>query len=121
MSQHIREKAEYHLELAGKSLQILSKSLASQTRLVEKCSSRVSLLEDKVENLQKLYGSQLVWKIDNYNEKFQDAKSGRATTIYSPPFLTSRHGYKMVLSACLNGDGKGRLLRSQLSVRVCLY
>lgn len=61
----------------------------------------------QVESLEKLYGSQLIWKIDNYAEKMVDAKSGKKTTIYSPAFLTSRHGYKMALSACLFGDGKG--------------
>ncbi len=60
-----------------------------------------------MDSLEKLYGAQLVWKIDSYAEKFEEAKSGKKITIYSPPFLTSRHGYKMALSACLNGDGKG--------------
>ena len=60
----------------------------------------------QVENLEKMYGAQLIWKIDSYAEKLQDAKSGKKTTIYSPPFLTSRHGYKMALSLCLYGDGK---------------
>ena len=63
----------------------------------------------QVEALEKLYGSQLIWKIDNYEEKLQEGKTGKKTTIYSPPFLTSRHGYKLALSACLYGDGKGNI------------
>ena len=41
-----------------------------------------------------------------YAEKMEAAVKGRKTTIYSPPFYTSRHGYKMIASTCLNGDGK---------------
>ena len=67
----------------------------------------------KVENLEKLYGSQLIWKIDNYKEKLSEAKSGKKTTIYSPPFLTSRHGYKMAVSLCPYGDGKSDLFTKQ--------
>ena len=68
----------------------------------------INLLYLQVEALEKLYGSQLIWKIDNYAEKLYEAKAGKKPTIYSPPFLTSRHGYKMALSACLYGDGKGK-------------
>ena len=79
----------------------------------------------QVENLEKLYGAQLIWKIDNYAEKLQDAKSGKKTTIYSPPFLTSRHGYKMALSLCLYGDGKSKhdfsLRLNQNLLRCTLY
>ena len=62
----------------------------------------------KVRDLEKLYGSQLVWKIDKYAERMQEAKQGKKVTIFSPPFLTSRHGYKLSVSVCLNGDGKGK-------------
>lgn len=61
----------------------------------------------RVEGLEKLYGSQLIWKIDNYSAKLEEAKAGKKPTIFSPPFLTSRHGYKLAMSCCLYGDGKG--------------
>ena len=64
----------------------------------------------KVHDLEKLYGSQLVWKIDRYAERMQEAKTGKKITIFSPPFMTSRHGYKLAVSLCLNGDGKGKAL-----------
>ena len=66
-------------------------------------------IEGKVEALEKLYGSQMVWKIDGYEEKMADATAGKKQTLFSPPFLTSRHGYKMALSACLYGDGEGKV------------
>lgn len=102
-------------------------------------SNRVDALAIRCDALEKLYGAQLLWKIDNYMQKFNEAKAGSKTTIFrcssiclsiylsvclsaclslisiyrfylsicSPPFLTGRHGYKMALSACLFGDGKG--------------
>ena len=68
---------------------------------------RLKNVEAKGENLEKMYGSLMVWKIGSYRDRFADAKSGRETTIYSPTFLTGRHGYKLLLSSCLYGDGKG--------------
>jgi hypothetical protein len=64
-------------------------------------------VDKKVENLEKIYGVQFLWKIDNYEERLADAKSGKKTTLFSPPFYTHRHGYRLTMSACLNGDGKG--------------
>lgn len=64
-------------------------------------------LEKKVDALEKLYGCQSVWKIEQWADKIHEAKLGRKSTLFSPPFLTSRHGYKMAMSLCPYGDGKG--------------
>ena len=36
------------------------------------------------------------------------ARTGRIVSLYSAPFYTSRHGYKMCLRVYLNGDGTSR-------------
>ena len=54
------------------------------------------------------YNGVLVWKIPNYTRHFEDAQSGRRLSLYSPPFYTSRHGYKMCARVYINGDGVGR-------------
>lgn len=72
----------------------------------------------RVDGLEKLYGSQLIWKIDNYAAKLEEAKAGKKPTIFSPPFLTSRHGYKLAMSCCLYGDGKGKALSL---MHTCVY
>lgn len=74
---------------------------------MERMGRKMEELSSKTEALEKLYGAQLLWKIDNYTQKFNEAKAGAKTTVFSPPFLTGRHGYKMAMSACLYGDGKG--------------
>lgn len=47
----------------------------------------------------------MIWRIDNVKQKQNEARSGARTTIFSNPFMTGRHGYKMLLSASLYGDG----------------
>ncbi|KAM4020484.1 TNF receptor-associated factor 2 isoform 1-T6 [Anomaloglossus baeobatrachus] len=49
-----------------------------------------------------------VWKITEFAKKRQDAIAGRCPAMFSPPFYTSKYGYKMCLRIYLNGDGTGR-------------
>jgi TNF receptor-associated factor 2 len=66
-------------------------------------------LEERLINLEKIsYDGTLLWRITNVSERIQEAKSGRQTSFYSPPFYTSRNGYKMCVRVYLNGDGNGR-------------
>ena len=54
------------------------------------------------------YDGVYVWKIDHFNRRFDEAVSGKTSTIYSPPFYVGRFGYKVC--ACLhpNGNGSGK-------------
>ena len=54
------------------------------------------------------YDGSLLWKITDYARRRNDAITGRQTSIYSPCFYTSRHGYKMCARLYLNGDGMGK-------------
>ncbi|XP_046855192.1 TNF receptor-associated factor 3-like [Xenia sp. Carnegie-2017] len=54
------------------------------------------------------YNGTLLWKIDNYNRKRQDAINGIKTALYSPPFYSSQYGYKMCAKIYMNGDGFGK-------------
>ena len=54
------------------------------------------------------YDGTLLWKVTEVARRRNDALSGRQTSIYSPCFYTSRHGYKMCARLYLNGDGMGR-------------
>ena len=71
-------------------------------------TNKIAELERKVDTLEKLYGCQLVWRIEKWEDKMSEAKLGRKPTIFSPPFLTTRHGYRMAMSLCPYGDGRGR-------------
>ena len=54
------------------------------------------------------YNGTLLWKIDDYQRKRQDAISGVKTAIYSQPLYSAQHGYKMCAKIYMNGDGFGK-------------
>ncbi|XP_077995572.1 TNF receptor-associated factor 4-like [Glandiceps talaboti] len=118
MTKHLKDEPTQHLTLVGetivKHVDILDEhkeTLAEQKLDLVEC-------RHKVQDLEKLYGSQLVWKIDRYAERMQEAKTGKKPTIFSPSFSTSRHGYRLAVSLCLNGDGKAK--NHFMSVFVCI-
>ena len=66
-------------------------------------------LEERVRQQQaSSYDGVLLWKIDNFSERKNDAISRRQPSFYSPCFYTSHYGYKMCARIYLNGDGMGR-------------
>ena len=58
-------------------------------------------------SLTSTYNGSFIWKIPDVRRKFRDAKLGHVCSIYSPPFYTSKTGYKMCVRCYLNGDGLG--------------
>lgn len=72
-------------------------------------TSRIEELNVRFQNVESaIYDGVLIWKIGNYWQKKESAKSGQATFLYSQPFYTSQCGYKMVARIYLNGDGLGK-------------
>ncbi|XP_020914676.1 TNF receptor-associated factor 4 isoform X2 [Exaiptasia diaphana] len=62
----------------------------------------------RIGDLEKIAHSQLIWRIEDYTRKLKEAKAGNMDTLFSPTFTTSKHGYRLCASVCLNGDGKGK-------------
>ena len=58
-------------------------------------------------SLASTHNGAFLWRIPEVRRRIRDAKIGRITSIYSPPFYTGRNGYKMCIRAYLNGDGNG--------------
>ncbi|XP_046856610.1 TNF receptor-associated factor 3-like [Xenia sp. Carnegie-2017] len=50
----------------------------------------------------------LLWKIDNFYKKRQDAINGVKNAWYSPPFYSFQYGYKMCAKIYMNGDVFGK-------------
>ena len=63
---------------------------------------RIQLLE------RATYNGILLWKIDEFDRRRREAVDGVTMSLYSTPFYTSRHGYKMCARIYLNGDGMGK-------------
>lgn len=108
MAKHLKESPGIHLNLMCKTLSLQKKQMGLLSEIVDQQKDQIFTLTNKINSLEKFYGSQLIWKIDNYAEKYNDCKTGKKPTIFSPPFLTSRHGYKLALSTALYGDGKAK-------------
>ena len=83
---------------------------------VVKVESAIQQLQDGfgemallVQTLQATsYSGVFVWKIPEVKRRRQEAKMGRTISLYSAPFYTSRHGYKLCLRLYMDGDGSGK-------------
>jgi TNF receptor-associated factor 2 len=103
------EAADRQRRLERELVDTLEKKVKTLERLMTIKDATITELTVKVTALEVTsFDGTLVWRITEVSRKRQEAISGRATSIYSPPFYTSRTGYKMCLRAYLNGDGMGK-------------
>lgn len=49
-----------------------------------------------------------VWRVSDIKRRYKEAQDGITYSLFSPPFLTSPHGYRLCLRMYLNGDGEGK-------------
>ena len=54
------------------------------------------------------YNGTFIWKIPENQRHRHEAVTGRTVSLYSVPFYTSRHGYKLCLRLYMDGDGSGK-------------
>ncbi|UJR08471.1 hypothetical protein I4U23_012740 [Adineta vaga] len=116
---HMKENPGIHLNMAGKTISLQKKVLQLYEERINEQKNWIDLLSRKINALEKSYGSQYIWKIDHYAERLQEARSNKKTTLFSPPFSTSRHGYRLALSICLCGDGKAKGKYVSLFICIC--
>ena len=105
---HVTQNSDTHLNMVVDKLVAYRRSLVLHTDVIDDQTQRLASVESRVYALEKLTGTQLLWKIDKYSERLQAAKMGTTPTVYSPPFVSNKHGYKLMMSANLNGGGKGQ-------------
>lgn len=85
------------------------RKVKSLERLMTIKDATIAELAGKITALEQIsWDGSITWRIPEVAKKRQEAISARTTSIYSPPFYTSRTGYKMCLRLYLNGDGMGR-------------
>ena len=65
-------------------------------------------------SLASTYNGSFIWRIPDIMKRKRDAIDSRITSLYSPPFYTTKNGYKMCIRVYLNGDGMG--YRTHLSL-----
>ncbi|XP_070582256.1 TNF receptor-associated factor 2-like [Ptychodera flava] len=90
-------------------LQSLERKIIAQDRIIALKDVALAEQDLRIQSLEMAsYDGVLVWKITNFARKRSDAQSGKGTSLYSPCFYTSCHGYKMCARVYLNGDGMGK-------------
>ena len=76
---------------------------------LDRCLSSCLDQELRLQLLERAtYNGVLLWKIDDFARRRKEAVDGVIMSLYSIPFYTSRHGYKMCARVYLNGDGMGK-------------
>ena len=54
------------------------------------------------------YTGHMIWKIDNFEKRYEQAVIGKTTALHSAPSFTDKYGYKFCARLYLNGDGMGK-------------
>ena len=113
----IRQNSELNSEINRYKREI-SLQLQSVADAVVKAESVIQHLQEgfaemalalSVETLRATsYNGVYTWKIPEIRRRRHEARTGQAVSLYSPPFYTSRDGYKLCLRLYLNGDGPTR-------------
>ena len=91
-------------QLAGylDTSETVQESVRRHAIAMEEIKLRQDILDMKTTN------GVFIWKIPEIRRRYSDAQQGRTISLYSPPFHTSPHGYRMCIRAYLNGDGSGK-------------
>ena len=104
LEQKLREKT-LQLERIRNRMDQVDESLALNTVKITDLESQGGC---RSQHLIHSYNGTLLWKIEGYQRKRQDAINGVKTAIYSPPFCSAQYGYKMCAKIYMNGDGFGK-------------
>ena len=93
--------AQLHQEVA--QIKEEMKRLLHDTKLCcDEMNLKLEILE--VKSITGVY----VWKVNEVQRRAREARNGKTVSLYSPPFYTSPHGYRLCLRTYLYGDGAGK-------------
>ena len=84
------------------NLNHITDTIPQYENMFEELNLKIEILE--VKTTAGLY----VWKVNDLSRRQREARIGRTVSLYSPPFYSSPHGYRLCLRAYLNGDGTGK-------------
>ncbi|XP_057295135.1 TNF receptor-associated factor 4-like isoform X2 [Hydractinia symbiolongicarpus] len=108
LSRHYKAGIIEHVRLLYDVVMKQGQRLDQHHELLQDHGALLETHQAQITDMERIARNQLIWRIDEYGRKFKEAKSGNTTTLFSPPFNTSKHGYRLCASLCLNGDGKGK-------------
>ena len=102
------EVAHLQSEMATKLQPLIDAVMRAETT-IQQLQEGFGEMALMVQTLQATsYSGTFIWKIPEVQRRRGEARSGRTVSLYSAPFYTSRHGYKMCLRLYMDGDGSGK-------------
>ena len=102
------EVAHLQSEMATKMQPLIDAVVRTETT-IQQLQEGFGEMALMVQTLQATsYSGTFIWKIPEVQRRRGEARSGRTVSLYSAPFYTSRHGYKMCLRLYMDGDGSGK-------------
>lgn len=105
MTHMLRETADKHdnqIARLHENMQSLQQNITQYSIAVDEIRLRQDVLDVKTTN------GVFIWKIPDIRRRYRDALDRKTISLYSPPFQTSPHGYRMCVRVYLNGDGAGK-------------
>ena len=102
------ELNQVHREISLK-IQPVMDAVAKAESSIQHLQEGFSEMALMVQTLQATsYNGVFIWKIPEIHRRRHEAKIGKTVSLYSAPFYTSRHGYKVCLRLYMDGDGSGK-------------
>ena len=86
----------------SENMQTVQESITRHAIAIDEVRLRQDVIDVKTTN------GVFIWKIPDVRRRYKDAVERKTISLYSPPFYTSPHGYRMCIRAYLNGDGIGK-------------
>ena len=100
--------ADIHLEVSAK-IQPVVDAVIKLEPTIQQMQEGFNEMALMVQTLQDTsYNGTFIWKVPEVQRRRDDAKIGKTISLYSVPFYTSRHGYKLCLRLYMDGDGVGK-------------
>ena len=94
----------FNSQLVGsvETVQNIRETISRHAVAMDEVKLRQDILDVKTVN------GAFIWKIPEVERRHREAQDRRTLSLYSPPFHTSPHGYRMCIRTYLNGDGSGK-------------
>ena len=103
------ENSEREGELVEYRVRHMSESIIAIQGLVTEHGSQLDDIRLRQDIMEvRTTDGVLVWKIPDVRRRYREAVERKTISLYSPPFYTSQHGYKVGIRLYLNGDGVGK-------------
>ena len=99
---------------------LIVKLLAQVRKLDEAQQSKTADNDDLDFRLSAIENSNfdgtMVWRVPSFSQRMDDVRAEKYTSIFSLPFYSGRHGYKMCLRLYILGDGIGKATHMSLFI-----